>query len=73
MESILNIKQAQEYMGISKSFLYKLTSASRIKFYKPSGKLIYFKKSDLDNWMLQNENSSVEDLEKEVKDYLSRK
>jgi excisionase family DNA binding protein len=35
------------YLNISRSHLYKLTSASLIPHYKPSGKMLYFKKSEL--------------------------
>ena len=53
-KKILCSKEAAEYLGVSTSFLYKLTSGGRITFYKPSGKLIYFRVEDLDSWMLQN-------------------
>jgi excisionase family DNA binding protein len=35
------------YLNISRSHLYKLTSASLIPHYKPGGKMLYFKKSEL--------------------------
>lgn len=49
----LSFKQAVNYLGISKSTLYKLTSTSQIKFYKPKGK-IFFKEEDLLSFMTQN-------------------
>ncbi len=61
-KEILSFKEAVQYLDVSKSYLYKLTSQSKISFYKPNNKLIYFKKSDLDNWMLQNKNESTEVL-----------
>ena len=49
--AILNLDEAAAYLGISKSTLYKHTSVGNIAFYKPSGKLISFKKEDLDKWL----------------------
>ena len=71
-KEILSFKEAQEYLNVSKSFLYKLTSKGDITYFKPNGKLIYFKKSDLDEWMLQNESKEIEILECELANYLSR-
>ena len=58
-KAILSLKEAAEYMGVSESTLYKMTSARTITFYKPNNGKIYFKRVDLNNWMLQNEVKSV--------------
>ena len=52
-KDLLSLDEASEYLTISKSDLYKKTSQKIIQFYKP-GKHIYFKKSDLDNFILAN-------------------
>lgn len=62
-KDILSFKEAAQYLDLSESSLYKLTSESKITFHKPNGGKLYFKKCDLDNWMLQNENKSVQDTE----------
>ena len=71
-KEILSSKEAVEYLNISYSFLSKLTSKGEITYFKPSGKLNYFKKEDLDKWMLQNKQSSIIELENEVSSYLNR-
>jgi excisionase family DNA binding protein len=71
-KEILNSKEAQEYLNVSYSFLSKLTSKGEITYYKPSGKLNYFKKVDLDSWMLQNKQSNIIELENEVDTYLMK-
>ena len=53
----LTVREAAKYMGVSRSYLYKLTSQGAIPFYKPNGKLIYFKREDLDRWMLRRRSS----------------
>ena len=46
----LTVDEARSHLGVSKSYLYKLTSQGEITYYKPNGKLIYFKREDLDKW-----------------------
>ena len=48
-------------VGISESMLYKLTSGKEIPHYKPRGKMIYFAKEDLDEWLLQNYEPTVDE------------
>jgi excisionase family DNA binding protein len=65
-KTILSFKEAISFMDVSKSFLYKLTSEGKINFFKPNNGKIYFKKEDLENWMLQNEVKSFNVLEESV-------
>lgn len=44
-------------LGISHSYLYVLTSTNKIPHYKPLGKKVYFKRSELTSWL---EKSKVE-------------
>ena len=62
-KQILSFKESIEFMDVSKSFLYKMTSEGKINFYKPNNGKIYFRKEDLENWMMQNEVKSIETLE----------
>ncbi len=52
-KNLFTLDEASDYLTISKSDLYKKTSQKAIQFYKP-GKHIYFKKTDLDNYILSN-------------------
>lgn len=61
-KEILNANEASLYLGISKSNLYKKTSELKIPHYKPEGKIIYFKRSELDEWMLRNRQSTVNEI-----------
>jgi excisionase family DNA binding protein len=51
---MLTFEEAAIYLKVSKSFLYKATSERTITFFKPSGKIIRFKRQDLDAWLIQN-------------------
>lgn len=53
---LMTFKQACEYLGLSQSYLYKLTSKKFIKHYKPRGKLIYFRKSEIDKWVFDKDH-----------------
>lgn len=65
-KDILSFREALGYLDVSKSFLYKLTSNRGIRFTKPNGGKIYFRKSDLDNYMLSNEQKSKLEVEEEI-------
>ena len=71
-KEILSFKEALLYLDVSESFLYKLTSKKEIEFTKPNGGKIYFKKHDLDNWMLQGTSISKRVLEEEIFKHLSK-
>lgn len=47
----LSFKEACAYLGYKPSYLYKLTAKKLIKCYKPSGKILFFSKLELDEWI----------------------
>ena len=51
---VLNFEEVCRYIGISDSALYKMTSAGTIPFHKPRGKMLYFDKYEIDEWLLQS-------------------
>ncbi len=69
---ILTTGEACTYLDLSKSSLYKMTYKKKIPFSKPNGGKMYFKKEDLDNWMLSNKSNSTDELENKVLNYLKR-
>jgi excisionase family DNA binding protein len=54
-KNVLTFSEAAHYTGFSKSYLYKLTSLEKIPFSKPSGKMIFFDRAELENWLLKNQ------------------
>lgn len=65
-KTFLNVDEASEYLGISKSHLYKHTHEKRIKFYKPNGKKLYFKLEDLESFILSGEVKTAEEIDREA-------
>jgi excisionase family DNA binding protein len=58
----LTVEEASEYTGLSSGTLYVLTHERSIPFYKPLGKKIYFKRSELDVFMFRNKQSANYEL-----------
>ena len=72
-KQVLNFNDACIYLELSQSHLYKLTSTGSIPHYKPNGKKLYFKREELDTWLLRNRNNSVDEIEQEAANYLIKK
>ena len=66
-KEVLNLEEAACFLGIAKSTLYKMTHENRIPFYKPAGKLIYFEKSVLLEWIRSNRIMSEAELQEEAR------
>ena len=62
-EMPLSFSEAAKYLSVSKSHLYKLTSNNGIAHFKPAGKKIYFKKSDLNAYLFRNRKASDQEIE----------
>ncbi|NWF89935.1 MAG: helix-turn-helix domain-containing protein [Ignavibacteriaceae bacterium] len=50
----LTFKDACAYLGYAPSYLYKLTYKSIVPHYKPTGKIIFFSKNELDEWIFRS-------------------
>lgn len=48
---IMNAEAAANFLCISRGLLYKLTSQHRLPYYKPMGKKVFFRKSELSQWL----------------------
>lgn len=69
-KSILNADELCLLLGISKPYLYKLTSKGRIKFYRPFGKLMFFDKDEVVQSLKQNPIKSFDEIENTALNYL---
>ena len=71
-KAVLTFDQACDYTGISRSYMYKLTARGEIPFSKPKGKLIFFSREKLDNWLLNNSHSSKDEIKRGAIEYTFR-
>ncbi|MBC5774240.1 helix-turn-helix domain-containing protein [Pontibacter sp. KCTC 32443] len=74
-KTVLNFDEAASYTGLSKSYLYKLTSTAQIPHFKPQGKHIYFSKLELDQWLQRNAVTPLNDtdIEEQAATYITLK
>ena len=66
-KEVLSADEAARYCCISLSHLYKLTSARKIPYHKPEGKMLYFLRSDLDAWLLSNRVATMDELDQQAR------
>jgi excisionase family DNA binding protein len=71
-KELLTIDEAAYFLGLSSSRLYKMTSNKEIAHYKPGGKVIYLKRQELEQWVLNSRVESTNDFSDELNSYLVR-
>lgn len=72
LKELLTVEEVALYTGYKKSHLYKLTSAGKIPHYKPGGKVIYFRKNELDEWLMRNKVYSEEEIQEAAQNFVLR-
>ena len=72
-KEVLTSDEAARYLGISKSYLYKLTMRQLIPHYKPLGKMCYFNRQELEAWLQANRVSTSEEIEQKAQAYCLKK
>lgn len=58
-KEVMTINECAQYTGLSVSYLYKLTHRKLIPFFKPMGKRVYFKRTEIDQWLLRNKQGGI--------------
>ncbi len=72
-KTVLSLREAAEYLGLSVSYLYKLSASGTVPHSKPNGKKVYFSKNDLDAWMVGNRRKGASEAEQDACNYLTFK
>ncbi|MBN8671471.1 MAG: helix-turn-helix domain-containing protein [Chitinophagales bacterium] len=65
-KTVLTLQEVAEYTCLKPSYLYKLTSKLGIPCYRPNGKQLYFKKDEIDAWLLRNRAKTYEEIKDEA-------
>lgn len=68
-KEVLTFDEAATFTGLSKSYLYKLTSGQKIPHYKPAGKLCYFNRKELQTWLLKNRINTIDEIAEKAQSY----
>jgi len=71
-KEVLTFDEACDYTGISRSYLHKLTASGKIPHSKPNGKMLFFEKKRLVEWLLQNSRKSKNEIDAEAIAYTFR-
>ena len=66
----LTLKEAAEFLDLSQSHLYKLTSERKIPHFKPNGKKIYFDEYELVQWLKRKPTRTLEETEEKAANYI---
>lgn len=72
-KEVLTSDEAARYMGVSKSYLYKLTMNQQIPHYKPMGKMCYFNRLELEQWLQNNRVATAMEIEQRAQSYCMKK
>ena len=56
-------QEAADYLNISPSQIYKMTSKHEVPVYKPNGKILFIRRDDLNHWVNKNKVMSKDELE----------
>ena len=72
-KEVLTSAEAAKYMGISMSYLYKLTMRQQIPHYKPMGKMCYFNRAELEQWLQGNKIATSSEISQQAQAYCMKK
>ena len=72
-KEVLTSDEAAKYMGVSKSYLYKLTMKQQIPHFKPMGKMCYFNRLELEQWLQSNRIATATEIEQQAQTYCMKK
>lgn len=72
-KEVLTSDEAAKYMGISKSYLYKLTMRQQIPHFKPMGKMCYFNRLELEQWLQSNRVTTKTEIDLHAQEYCMKK
>lgn len=69
-KKVLTFEDVALLTGLSRSYLYKLTSANQIPHYKPSGKQLYFDREEIENWLKRNKIETEDETDRKATNYV---
>ncbi len=72
-KEVLTSNEAAQYMGISKSYLYKLTMLGKVPHFKPMGKMCYFNRLELEQWLQNNRVATNNEINQKAQSFCTQK
>ena len=68
-KNVLTVEDASLLLGIAPGTLYKWTMNKIVPHYKPNGKIVYFGRKELEDWMRRNRVASEEEIMDKAANY----
>ena len=68
--TLMNSREAAEYLGLKLSYFHKLMMRRVIPMYKPNGKNCYFDPKDLEAYMTAIRIKSQDEIDSEAQAYI---
>ena len=68
-KNVLNVDDLCLLLGTTRSNVYRMTSEKKIPFYKPLRGKIYFKRDEIESWLLRNRTASIDEIESKAELY----
>lgn len=72
-KEVLTLNEVSLYTGLSKSYLHKLTASKQIPHFKPFGKIVFFNRDEIIDWLQQRRVETSKELDQRAADYLNLK
>lgn len=71
-KDVLTLEETSMFLGLSRSALYKMTHNNIIPFFRPNGKMIYFEKAELLEWIRSHRVASEAEIADKAKELMQR-
>lgn len=72
-KNVLTLDEVVIITGLKKGYIYRLTSEQRIPHYKPGGRNLYFKKDEIEDWLLRNRVATMSEIDSKATTYIATK
>ncbi|MCU7548168.1 helix-turn-helix domain-containing protein [Chitinophagaceae bacterium LB-8] len=73
LKEVMTFSEACLYCNFPNAHMYRLVSQGGIPHYKPNGKMIFFRRTELDTWLLRKRNFTKDELKQVVTSFLLEK
>jgi len=69
-KDIITIKEFSDLFGFQKGYVYKLIHQGKVKYYKPYGKKVFFKLSEVMEQFEESKVASCNEISRAVNRYM---
>jgi len=70
-DEIMTVEQLSTYLTIARQTIYGKCAAKEIPYFK-TGKRVYFKKSEINDWLNSGRRHTTEELRQEAEDWVRK-